>query len=165
MQQVLATYRSVETNVTHVQLASSRQDIAIQLNNSSKIDDLNLQQQQLVDEVVISQEAVDKLQQAQKLLKHLQNYLDYLYGREKKVDVKIGLPEDNPEVTIEGRSTNLAASVTVVTYSEESLEILADFDDGGNVTGLSIAKTSIDAEYIHASYILEDTQFYAKVNG
>ena len=99
----------------------------------------------------------------------LQDYLDYLNGNvsdDDALNIQITTPStanDNEQTaTIAGRSTRLAASVEVATYTEETLDINATFDDAGNLQELSISQTSINAEYIRAEASYQDTQFFAR---
>ena len=162
MQQVQLSYSSSEFNATNVQFLEQRRGLSIQESQPKITDGLNAQQRQVIDDVGISQKAVDKLREAQELINQLQQYLDYLYGREGDPSIQIKPAEDRPNVEIFGRSTTLAASVTVATYLEETVDLTANFDDNGNLSSLSISKTSIKAQYVQASYILEDTQFYTR---
>ncbi len=97
-----------------------------------------------------------------KFLDQLRDYLDYLKGKSFLNSFRV-LPDDNSaDVTVAGRSTNIAGSITVATYNEERLDIAATFDDDGNLTELVVDKTSISTEYVKADLILEDTQFFAQ---
>jgi len=98
---------------------------------------------------------------AQILAEQLQGYLDYLNGGSRNVEVQLTANDNEPNVEIAGRSTRLAADITVATYNEETLEISGTIDDAGNLTELSIERTSINAEFTQASLILEDRQFFA----
>ena len=164
MQQVVASYRSVEASVTNVQFASQRQSLALQIGEQKSQEGLNKQQRQVVDEVGVSNEAVDKLRDAQVLAEQLKNYLDYLKGKDLLQNYRVLPYDQNADVTIAGRSTNIAGSITVATYNEERLDISATFDDNGNLTELVVDKTSVSAEYVKADIILEDTQFFAQIS-
>ncbi len=163
MQQVFASYRAVEASVTNIQLASQRQNLSVEARADSASQGFNPQQKQIIDDVGISDSALEKLQDAQELANQLQNYLDYLKGRGQGGNILLKPADGNADITIQGRSTNLAASITVATYNEERLDIAATFDDAGNLTELIVNKTSISAEYVKADFILEDTQFYAEL--
>ncbi len=162
MQQVQLSYRSIEASVTSVQYQSNRQSIAIKQGAPSPKQDLTPQQRQIIDDVGISQEAVLKLREAQDLANQLQNYLDYLNGNSQGLNIEITPSEGRGDIEILGQSTNLAASITVASYKETSIDVAAEFDDEGNLTSLAVSKTQIEAQYIQASASLEQTQFYAR---
>jgi len=163
MSQVVATYRSIEASYMSIQATSQRDALAVKIGGDKKRSNiLNTQQQQIVDDVGISQEALQKFEDAQLIAKQLQDYLDYLNGRKDEVNVQIVPTNQEASVEIAGRSTKLSASIEVATYKEETLQITADLDDEGNLTSLSIDKTTISAEYISANISFEDTQFYAR---
>lgn len=163
MSQVVATYRSIEASYTSIQATSQRDALAVKIGGDKKPSNiLNPQQQQIVDDVGISQEALQKFEDAQLIAKQLQDYLDYLNGRKNSSKVQIVPVNQEASVEISGRSTKLSASIEVATYKEETLQITADIDDEGNLTSLSIDKTTISAEYISANISFEDFQFYAR---
>lgn len=163
MSQVVATYRSIEASYTSIQATSQRDALAVKIGGDKKPSNiLNTQQQQIVDDVGISQEALQKFEDAQLIAKQLQDYLDYLNGRVDASNVQIVPANQDSSVEISGRSTKLSASIEVATYKEETLQITADLDEDGNLTSLSIDKTTISAEYISANISFEDTQFYAR---
>lgn len=164
MQQVQLSYRSVEASYTNVQFASQQQSLALQIGADKAQEGLTKQQNQIIDEVGVSSEAVDKLREAQVLAEQLKKYLDYLKGKDLLQNYRVLPYDNNADVTISGRSTTLAGSVTVASYSEETLDIAATFDDDGNLTELVVDKTSVSAEYVKADIILEDTQFFAQLN-
>ena len=153
--------RSVEASVTQFQASSERQLLAARVSGEeSQSSLLNNQQKQIVDEVGISQEAIQKLEEAQILAEQLRQYTDYLNGRDGTATIRIVANDNEPDVEIAGRSTSLSASFTQVSYTEETLDINAKFDDAGNLQELSIDKTTVSAEYTRADLILEDRQFY-----
>lgn len=163
MQQVQLSFRSVEASVTSLQYQSSHQDLAVKVGSAQPSNqDLSAQQRQIIDDVGISQEALVKLREAQDLANQLQNYLDYLNGKSSGLSVEIAPAEGRGDIEISGQSTNLATSIKVATYKETSIDAVANFDDLGNLTSLSISKTEIEAQYIQASVALEKTQFYAR---
>lgn len=163
MNQIVATFKSVEASYTSIKASSQRQALAVQIGGDQKPSNLlNNQQQQIVDEVGISEGALQKFEDAQALISQLQGYLNYLNGNGSALDVRITEANDEADVTIAARETNIAASIEVATYKEENIELTADFDDNGNLTSLSVSKETISAEYIKASYIVEDKQFFAQ---
>lgn len=164
MSQVVASFRSVEAELTSVQLASQRQSLAVRIGGDEKPNLLSKQQNDIVDGVDLSQAALQKLEEAQVLARQLADYLDYLKGRSKNILPKITAPDDNPDVVIAGRSTNLAASITAGKVTEKTLEISADFDDEGNLSELTVTKTQTSIEFVKADFILKDRQFYAAIS-
>lgn len=156
-----ASFRSVETNVTKLQAYSEKKSLAV-LSKENKSDSplLNAQQQQIIDDVDISAGALKQLEEAQALATQLQQYLDYLKGRNDNNRISL-VPKDKPNVVIAGESTKIAASITVATYQEETLDINAKFDDDGTLRELTIDKKSISAEYIDAQFVREDFSFIA----
>ena len=160
-----ASFRSVETSVTQINASIERNALAVRANdardNSDNLSLLNNQQQQIIDEVGISEAAIQQFEDAQILAEQLQGYLDYLNGGSRNVQVQLTANDNEPNVEIAGRSTRLAADITVATYNEETLEISGTIDNAGNLTELSIERTSINAEFTQASLILEDRQFFA----
>ncbi len=165
MSQVVASYRSIEANVMSFQASSQRQSVSVQGSGVKKHSHiLNTQEQQIVDEVGISDAAVKQFEESQLLAQKLQEYLDYLKGRESRDLPRIKSLDDEASISISGRSTNLAASVTVGSIKEETLEIVADFDDDGALSALTVTQTQTTVEFIHAEIILEDRQFYAAIS-
>lgn len=164
MSQVVASFRSVEAELTSVQLSSQRQSLAVRVGGGEKPNLLNKQQNDIVDGVDLSQEAVQKLEEAQALARQLAEYLDYLKDRGSNPLARITAPDENPDAVIAGRSTNLAASITAGKITEKTLEISADFDDEGNLSELTITKTQASVEFVRADFILEDRQFYAAIS-
>ncbi|GEM_PF-2828595 len=165
MVEINASFRSVETSVTQINASVERNALAVQTNgardNGNNLSLLNNQQQQIIDEVGISEAAIQQFEDAQILAEQLQGYLDYLNGGSRDIQVQLTANDNEPNVEIAGRSTRLAADITVATYNEETLDVSATFDDAGNLTELSIEKTSIRAEFVQANLILEDRQFFA----
>jgi len=164
MIEIQASFTSVEASYTSIQASSERHALAIEKkgNRPPPPPSLNNQQQQIVDEVGISQEAIAKFEEAQALADQLQGYLDYLNGNTDDITVQITANDNEANTTIAGSSSKLSASIEVATYKEETLDINAKFDDAGNLTELSIDKTSVTAEYIKADLILEERQFFAQ---
>lgn len=163
MNQLLVSYRSVEAEFTSIQATSQQQNLAVAVRGNKQSSNLlNPQERQIVDDVDISDAALQKLEEAQILAKQLQEYLNYLKGKKGQSLPRITVPSDDPDVVIAGRSTNLSASITVGSIKEETLEISASFDDEGNIKELSVTKTQISSQFIQAEIILEDRQFYAR---
>lgn len=164
MTQVVATYQSTQASVTKFQASAEQQVLGVQIRDDKNSPSLlNPQQKQIVDDVDINPDALKKLEEAQVLTRQLQAYLDYLKGRENKPAPQLSRPEGEASAVIQGRSTKLAASITVAQYKEETLKIAADFDDDGNLTSLTIDKREVTAEYVRADLLLEDRQFFAHV--
>ena len=170
MIEISASFTSAQASYTKIQASSERSAVAIEGrgNKTPPPPNLSNQEQQIVDEVGISEQAVQKFQEAQALATQLQDYLDYLNGKtsDNGTSVQITAPttaNDNDQgTTIAGRSTQIAASVEVATYTEETLDINAKFDNAGNLQELSVSQTSITAEYVRAEASYQDTQFYAR---
>jgi len=162
--EIQASFRSVEASYTSIQASSERNTLAIeQRGNRPPPPALNNQQQQIVDEVGISQEAIAQFEEDQILAEQLQGYLNYLNGnREESNLVQIIANDNESDVTISGSSSRLSASIEVATYTEETLDINATFDDAGNLTDLSVSQTTITAEHVRAELILEERQFFAQ---
>ncbi len=162
-----ASFKSTEISVTQLKASAERNALAVQTNNQQKPSSslLNDQQRQIVDEVGISDAAIQKFEDAQILADQLRGYVDYLNGNsnsESGFPISITANDNEPTTTIAGSSSKLSASVTAVSFKEETLDINAKFDDAGNLTELSIDKTSVTAEYIKADLILEERQFFAQ---
>ncbi len=164
MIEINASFRSVEASVTSYQATSQRDALTVKIgSNRDKPSLLNKQEKQIIDDVAISNDAVKQLESARAVSEKLSAYLDYLKGRNDNNQVRLTARNNDPAVTIQGRSTNIAASVTVASYREETLDINAKFDDAGNLQELSINKTTITAEYVQADLIVQDHQFYASI--
>ncbi len=159
-----ASFRSVEASVTSYQASLQRDAVALKIGTKAPESSiLSKQENQIVDDVGISDAAVKKLEESRAVNEQLSAYLDYLKGRNDNDNVRLTAKNNDPAITIQGRSTNIAASVTVASYKEESLDINAKFDDAGNLQELSIDKTTVTAEYVKADLIIEDRQFYASI--
>lgn len=166
MIEVNASFRSVEASVTKLEAYSEKSSLALRADGHKPQSSLlNPQEAQIVDEVGISDAALQKFQDVKILADQLQDYLDYLNGNQNDDDsfVSITANDNAPDITIAGESTKLAASVTVATYKEESLDVNAKFDDNGNLQELSISKETISAEYVQADVILNQQQFFAQI--
>lgn len=164
-QQVLASYRSVQAEITSFQATAQRQSLDVRINGNQKSSHLlNRQERQIVDDVGISEEALKKLDDLRQLEQQLKEYLDYLKGHDRGYLVTLSPRNEESAVEIQGRSTNISASITVASYHEETLEIAASVDDDGNISELTITKTETTSEFVQAEFILEDTQFYAAIS-
>lgn len=164
MTQVLASYRSVEADITSVQLSAQKQSLAVARQGKSPSNLLNKQESQLADEVSISEQAIRKFEEARRLAEQLDAYLKYLKGEAGAELPKITDADRGPDVVIAGRSTNLSATITAGSITEKTLEISAEIDDEGNVSSLSVSKTETTVEFVRAEIILEDKQFYAAIS-
>lgn len=155
--------KSSQLNVTSYQATTERNTLNVQVGgNNPTPSALNNQEQQIVDQVGISPEALQKFEDAKLLANQLQNYSDYLNGKNKGQggNVRLVANDNKPDVTISGQSTQLSASYTLATYYEETLDVSAQFDDDGNLQSLSIDQSKISATYEKAELILNDSQFY-----
>ena len=159
MNQVLASYRSVEASFTSIEASLQKQSLAARVKaNSDSPDILNKQQQQLTDEVDISDSALQKFEEARLVEEQLRAYLNYLKGREEDIP-RIKYDNDEPTAYITEQSTNLSASITAASIHEETLEISADIDEDGNINSLTVTKTSASVEFVRIEAVLEDYQF------
>ncbi|MCI5060008.1 MAG: hypothetical protein MRY79_02930 [Alphaproteobacteria bacterium] len=164
MTQIAVSYRSVEVNVTSLQVAEQRQRFDLRVGQKPEPSNiLNNQERQIFDDVGISDAALEKLEEAKKLAEQLQDYLDYLKGRGRENSVKITPPQGEPSDVIAKRSTRLAASVTVGSITEKTLEISAEFDEAGKLSELSVSKSETTVEFVRAELTLEQRGFFAVV--
>lgn len=166
MTELNISLRSVEASYTSLQVSSERSSLAVarQDAGSSSPSQLNNQQQQIIDEVGISQEAIQQFQEAQALADQLIGYLDYLNGNTDSdgTSIQITANDNQPSVTIAAESSKLSASIEVATYKEQTLDINATFDGAGNLQELNINASSVTAEYVRAELITEQRQFFAQ---
>jgi len=165
MIEVNASFQSVKTSVSSLQAQYKSNSLAYQKGSNDKsLGFLNTQENQIADEVDISQQAIKALEEARALSDFLQNYLDYLNGNNSTISVSISpVQEQNTGTQIASRSTELSASITKVSYEEENLELTARFTDEGQLQELIVEKSSLKAEYLKAEISLKDTQFYASL--
>ncbi len=163
--QLIATYQSTQASVTQFQARSEQSVVAAQASGKKPPPPpLNAQQQQIVDDVGITEAALEKFQQAQIVAQKLEDYLDYLKGGNSQDLPRITAPTTNdndPLLTVQGRSSSVEANVTVASFSQETLKIEAEFDDDGNLTSLAVDKTTITAEYVKVDITAQDNQFFA----
>ena len=161
-----ASVTSSRTSIASYQATSERNSLSIQgeqgHHKAPPPSDLNNQQRQIIDEVDISQSAIQQFEDAQILINELQNYVDYLNGDASENLVQIVANDNEADVTIAGQSTKLSASITVAKYEEETLSISGSIDDDGNLTELTVSKESISAEYISAEVSFEEFSFFAR---
>jgi len=159
--EISLSYQRVEAQFTSTQINASQQSLALGIQDKNPSDILNKQQKQIVDEVGISDAAIQKFEEAQALISQIESYTDYLFGRDSNNN-SIRLTEPNGEATayVAGRSTELSASITTASIREETLDINARFDDEGKLEALSISKTETSVEYERIDVSLRDTQFF-----
>ncbi len=168
MIEINASVTSTRTSITSYQATSERNALAVRSNGNNKPPSasvLNNQQNQIVDEVGISQEAIAQFEEAQRLNEQIRAYSGYLNGDDAPSSVisfVANANDNDADVEIAGQSTKLSASITVAEYSEETLSLSAKIDDDGNLTELTISKESISAQYISAEITSEEFSFYAR---
>lgn len=163
--EISLSYQRVEAQFSTTKINANRQNLALAYQDKAPSDILNTQQQQIVDEVGISEAAIQKFEEAQALIEQIQSYTDYLFGRDRDNN-SVNLTEPNGEATavVAGRSTELSASITTASIREETLDINARFDDDGNLEELTISKTETNIEYERIEASLRDTQFFGAFN-
>ena len=162
MTEINASITRTQTSVTSYQASYERNTLAYQKRGDEALN-LTNQQNQIVDEVGISQEAIQQLEEAQRLDQQLRAYNDYLNGdAQPNILVTLTANDNTPDVEIAGQSTRLSASITIAEVSQETLSVSATLDDDGNLTELSVSKESISAQYIQADITSEEFSFYAR---
>jgi len=159
--EISLSYQRVEAQFSTTQINARQQSLALATQDNNPSDILNTQQKQIVDEVGISDAAIQAFEDAQALIAQIESYTDYLFGRDRDNNT-VRLTEPNGEATavVAGRSTELSASITTASIREETLDINARFDDDGNLEALSISKTETNIEYERIDVSLRDTQFF-----
>ena len=155
-----ASISSTRTSIASYQSTYEREAVAVRTQNQTQNPLLNAQQNQIVDEVGISQEAIAQFEEAQRLNEQIRNYSDYLNGDNNSV-LSFVANDNESRTEISGQSTKLSASVTVAEYSEETLNISGTIDADGNLSTLTVSKETINAQYISAEITREDFSFYA----
>ena len=155
-----ASISSTRTSIASYQSTYEREAVAVRTQNQTQNPLLNAQQNQIVDEVGISQEAIAQFEEAQRLNEQIRNYSDYLNGDNNSV-LSFVANDNESRTEISGQSTKLSASVTVAEYNEETLNISGTIDDDGNLSTLTVSKETINAQYISAEITREDFSFYA----
>lgn len=158
--EISLSYQRTQAQFTSVQVNSRERSLALAYKDKNPSDILSRQQQQIVDEVGISEAAVKQFEEAQKLAAQLEAYNDYLYGRGGGNSVRLKKLDGQATVYVAGQSSELSASITTAQIHQETLDIKAQFDDDGNLQELSVKKTEINVEYISAELITRDTQFF-----
>jgi K+-sensing histidine kinase KdpD len=159
--EISLSYQRVDAQFTSTQVNASRQNLALAYQGKNPSNLLSAQQQQIVDEVGISDAAIKQFEEAQKLAQQLQAYTDYLYGRsDDKNLVRLTEPDGEATAVVVGRSTELSASITTASVREETLDVNARFDNDGDLEELSISKTETNIEYERIEVSLRDTQFF-----
>ena len=162
MTEINASITRTQTSVTSYQASYERNTLAYQKRGDEALN-LTNQQNQIVDEVGISQEAIQQLEEAQRLDQQLRAYNDYFNGdAQPNILVTLTANDNTPDVEIAGQSTRLSASITIAEVSQETLSVSATLDDDGNLTELSVSKESISAQYIQADITSEEFSFYAR---
>jgi len=154
---------SVQAEISQISAKSERQAVAYRSNSnpSSPASFLNAQENQIVDDVNISDAAVKQLEQARALNDQLQSYLDYLKGNDQnKTNVRL-VPTSAPTQEIAARATSLEASITAGKVTESNIDIDFTLDDNGDLSSLSVEASKTTTEFVSTSYTLSDTAFYA----
>jgi len=109
---------------------------------------LNAQQNQIVDDVGISPEAIQKLEQARVLENQLRQYLNYLKG-EAPQNVLLVEANDNSEgARIDARSESLSASISYTETTATQTNISARFTDEGELVDLAIDQIRVSEKSI-----------------
>ena len=151
--------QSVSAEVTQLRAHSERQAIAYKSSKPVPASIFNTQENQIIDDVNISNAAVKQLEDARALNNQLQKYLDYLKGKDND---KIRLvPANSNREEIAARVTSFDASITVGKITEETLEIDFTLDDAGNLKELTVSASKMTTEFVSLEFMLTDTQFYA----
>ena len=100
------------------------------------------QEQQIIDDVGISAQAIEQLQAARALADQLQDYLDYLNGRapQNVLLTDVDGPENpNAEnVQINAQATSLSASISYTETTATQTSISAEFTDEGELINFEI---------------------------
>lgn len=162
MIEINASVTRTQTSVTSYQASAQKSTLAYQ-KRGAVLSNLTNQQNQIVDEVGISTEAIQQLEEAQRLNQQLRAYNDYLNGNaQPNILVTLTANDNTPDVGIAGQSTKLSASITVAEVQQETLSISAKLNDEGNLTELSVSKETISAQYIQADITSEEFSFYAR---
>lgn len=164
MNQVVASYRSLQADLTSFQTTQQRSDIAFQVDSNKKRPPafLNNQQKQIVDDVDIDQQAVEQFEQTRRLANYLQEYLDYLKGRGDKKTVRISPVEKETGFVVAAQESRLDTRITAGSITEKTLELTADFDDAGKLRELSVHKTETTIEFVQVEATLTQRGFFAR---
>lgn len=151
--------RTIEAQISSTQINVRDQSLSL-VGRQAPANALNTQQQQIVDEVGISDEAIQLFEEAQRLANQLQAYNDYLFGGDRDNLVRLTEPNGQSTAVVSGRSSELAASITTASIREETLDINASFNESGDLQELSITRTETNIEYERIEVSLRDTQFF-----
>lgn len=150
--------RSIEAQFIRQEIYVRDKSLSLS-DNQGRTNPLNSQQQQIVDEVGISDEAVQLFEEAQRLADQLQAYNDYLFG-DGDLLARLTEPNDQVDFTVEGRSSELSASITAASIREETLDVNASFNENGGLQSLSINRSETNIDYERIEVSLRDTHFF-----
>ena len=152
---------SVSAEITQLRAQSERQALAYKASKPAPASIFNTQENQIIDDVNISDAAVKQLEEARALNQQLQKYLDHLKGNNKAGNNVRLVPANNNREEVATRVTSFDASITAGTITEETLEIDFTLDDDGNLKELTVSASKTTTEFVSAEFTLSDTQFYA----
>ncbi|MEM6811696.1 MAG: hypothetical protein AAF549_04430 [Pseudomonadota bacterium] len=132
-----------------VRLESSLQRAAVQIdqNANRKIPAFSNQENQIADDVSISTEAIQQLQETKALADQLQFYLDYLQGRQPN-NVLVLEPNGQPNVTIDVQSAERSATISVSQTEITRTNISATFSDEGELLELELDQIRVSEQDI-----------------
>lgn len=152
--------QSTSVEITQLKARAERQALAYRSSKPSQNTIFNRQENQIIDDVNISDAAIKQLEQARSFNNKLEKYLDYLKGNnQNKRDVRLILQNRNDE-QISARVTSFDASITAGKITGETLEIDFTLNDIGNLTDLTIGTSKTTTEFVSSERTLSDTQFY-----
>lgn len=153
--------QSVSAEVTQLRAHSERQAIAYKSSKPAPASIFNNQENQIIDDVNISDAAVKQLEEARALNQQLQRYLDHLKGNNQASNNVRLAPANGNREEIAARVTSFDASITAGTITEETLEIDFTLDDVGNLKELTVSVSKTTTKFVSLEFMLTDTQFYA----
>ena len=127
-----------------------RQSVAVSSNrenNSATLQNATNQENQIIDEIGISDSAINKLNDAKALSDKLKSYLDYLNGKSPQ-SVLIIKANDNDESTVRINAQSVAASTNIsyIKTTASQTNINAKFTDNGQLIDLEINQIRISEE-------------------
>ncbi|MEM8832959.1 MAG: hypothetical protein AAGB32_00315 [Pseudomonadota bacterium] len=143
--EVNATITSYQQRSIEIQTQSQQARIGVSSGRpppTSAPSEFSNQEQQIIDDVGISAEAIEQLQAARALADQLQDYLDYLNSRapQNVLLTDIDGPENpNAEnVQINAQATSLSASISYTETTATQTSVSAEFTDEGELINLEI---------------------------
>lgn len=153
--------QSLQADITQVKAHSKHQSLAYASSNKNQSSPLfNKHENQIIDDVNISDSALKQLENIQILNKQLQKYINYLKGNNDNNKVKI-VPDDNRKEAIAAKATSFDASITAGKIIEKTLDIDFKLNDDGSLNELTVSTSETTTEFVNAKFTLSDTQFYA----